>query len=276
MHAWVTRRGSTPFLPHLHAGRAPLSCRPGVGRRRPHHPGAGRAATYTPAAGLQLTLALVELARWCQARNDDVVEMGPWQERDTEAALVARCRAGDPAAFDTLVTAYSSMVYNVAYRQLGDREEALDLSQEVFLRVYRKLDSFRGESTFKTWVFRIVVNLAKNRQKWWKARRKDRTVSLDAPASPADDEGTGPTAADRLADGRPDPEAVARNRDLEARVLSGMEKLSSEHRQILVLRDIEDLSYEEIAQALELSEGTVKSRISRARLQLREVLGGRL
>lgn len=195
-------------------------------------------------------------------------------QAEEEAALVSRSRAGDAEAFDALVTAYSGLVYNVALRQLGDREEALDLSQEVFLRVYRNLASFRGESSFKTWIYRIVINMGKNRQKWWRARRRDQTVPLERPATRADEEGLAPV--DTLVDDRNDPERDARNRDLSRLVAEGLEGLSMEHRQILVLRDMEDLSYEEIASVLSISEGTVKSRISRARQQLKDIMRGKL
>lgn len=204
----------------------------------------------------------------------DVDQAGRAQ-RTEEQALVARCLAGDAAAFDDLVEMHGAMVYNLAYRQLGDRDEALDLSQEVFLRVYKSLSSFRGESSLKTWIFRIVINLSRNRQKWWRARRRDQTVSLDAPEEHGDASG-GATRADRLSDGRKGPEEHAENRDLQRLVSQAMEELSFEHRQILVLRDMEDLSYDEIAAVLGMSEGTVKSRLSRARAQLKQVLQGRI
>jgi len=193
---------------------------------------------------------------------------------DQEKSLVSRCLAGDTGAFDELVTAYGGMVYNLAYRQLGDREEALDLSQEVFLRIHRKLDSFRGDSSLKTWIFRIVLNMAYNRQKFWKVRHRQQTVSLDAPLDP--DAGDGPSGAERLADSRHDPEREAKNQDLKRLVEEGLAELSFEHRRVLVLRDIEELSYEEIGSLLELNEGTVKSRISRARSALKEILAARL
>ena len=193
--------------------------------------------------------------------------------RADDRALVDRCLAGDATAFDELVSLYGGMVFNLAYRQLGDREEALDLSQDVFLRVHRKLSSFRGDSALKTWIFRIVINLAHNRHKSWKSRRRDRTMSLESSLGAEDD---GPTLGDRLPDERHDPERAAHTTDTKRLIEDGLLELSTDHREILVLRDIEELSYDEVAGILDVSIGTVKSRISRARARLKEVLDRKL
>lgn len=204
-----------------------------------------------------------------------VDEPGRALSTDQERSLVSRCLSGDAGAFDELVSSFGGMVFNLAYRQLGDREEALDLSQEIFLRIHRKLDSFRGDSSLKTWIFRIVLNMAYNRQKFWKVRHRSRTVSLDAPLDPTGEHEASP-ASERIADARQDPERDVRNQDLKRLVEEGLAELSFEHRRILVLRDIEELSYEEIGGLLELNEGTVKSRISRARSALKEILAARM
>lgn len=213
---------------------------------------------------------------WIFLGDAEVVMTDSPLSPEDERALVSRCAAGDAEAFDLLVSSFGGMIYNVAYRQLGDRDEALDLSQDVFIRVYRKIGTFRGDSSLKTWLFRIALNLSRNRQKWWRVRRRDKTVSIDArgPAGGGGDEGL--SILDRLPDERHDPERAARSGDAARIVAEGLERLSFDHRQILVLRDIEELAYEEIAEILGISEGTVKSRISRARTQLKEVLAGRL
>ena len=174
---------------------------------------------------------------------------------------------GREAAFEELVREHQDMVFHLGLRLLGDRAEAEDLSQEVFLKVYRALDRFRGESSLKTWIYKIVVNSARNRMKWWRRRFKSRTLSLDD-----DKGGERRSLSEVIEDPDPDPERLLRSSEIRRRVLEGLTKLSHDHREILVLRDLEDLSYEEIAQALDLNEGTVKSRIARARLEMREML----
>ncbi|MFN7972353.1 MAG: sigma-70 family RNA polymerase sigma factor [Acidobacteriota bacterium] len=190
-------------------------------------------------------------------------------QAEEEAALVSRSRAGDAEAFDALVTAYSGLVYNVALRQLGDREEApLDLSQEVFLRVYRNLASFRGESSFKTWIYRIVINMGKNRQKWWRARRRDQTVPLERPATRADEEGLAPV--DTLVDDRNGSRArCAEPRSVAARSRRSRGSLDGTPPDPGAARHGGPVVRGDRRACWSISEGTVKSRISCARQRSR-------
>ena len=185
-----------------------------------------------------------------------------------EAGLVAQCRAGDGDAFERLVLIHERLVFNLALRLLGDPEEARDVAQDVFLQVYRTLDRFEGRSSLRTWIFRIVVNYCRNRQRFWRRRRRDRSLGLDD--LPPSDEA-------RLATGEPDdPHAVLARRERAARVQAALLRLSFDHRAVLLLRAVEGLSCEEIGGTLGLPEGTVKSRLARARDALRGLLEGEL
>jgi RNA polymerase sigma-70 factor (ECF subfamily) len=178
-----------------------------------------------------------------------------------ERGLVEQCRRGDAQAFARLVALHEGMVYNLAARLLGDGEEARDLSQEVFLQVYRTLERFEGRSTLKTWIYRIVVNHCRNRQRWWHRRRRAASVPLDA-LRPADEP--------RLPDGGPQEQLERRER--ACAVQEALLRLSFDHRAILLLREVEGLSCRQLAEALGIAEGTVKSRLSRARDELRQRL----
>lgn len=178
-----------------------------------------------------------------------------------EADLVRRCAAGDQVACADLVTTHERMVYQLSYHLLGSREEALDLSQEVFLRVFRTLATFRGQSSLRTWIYRIVINQARNRQRWWRRRRQGDQVSLDQHLQvhgelPQRNESAGP---DRM---------LAR-KQAAARLWAAMERLPFDQRTAIVLREFDGLSYEEIAFSLDVAVGTVKSRLTRARQALR-------
>ena len=183
-----------------------------------------------------------------------------------DGGLVELCRRGDTQAFARLVGLHERMVYNLAARLLGDPEEAKDLAQEVFLQVYRTIGRFEGRSSLKTWIYRIVVNQCRNRQRWWRRRRKDRSCPIEA-LSPADEA--------RLAEQGPradSPEERLARRERSRAVQSALLRLSFEHRAVLLLREVEELSCDEIAGTLGLPAGTVKSRLSRARDALRSAL----
>jgi len=184
-----------------------------------------------------------------------------------ERGLLERCRSGDPQAFARLVALHEGMVFNLAARLLGDPEEAKDASQDVFLQVFRTLSRFEGRSSLRTWIFRIVVNQCRNRQRWWRRRRKDRSCPIEdlTPAQearlPAGSQGESPYERAR--------------RGEEARqVQAALLRLSFDHRVILLLREVEGLSCEQVAGALRVPEGTVKSRLARARDALRRELVG--
>jgi len=174
--------------------------------------------------------------------------------------------------FDALFDRYHSLVFHLAYRVLGDREEALDVCQEVFLTVYRKLSRFRGDSSLKTWIYRIAVNRAANRCRWWNRLRRRGTVSLEQHLS---NEGRG-GLVESLESGDASPEESLLKREERDQLERSLAKLPVKQRVALVLRDIEGLPYEQISVLLEVSPGTVKSRIARGREELKRRLNGAL
>ena len=189
-----------------------------------------------------------------------------WSEVDTrEAALIERCTSGDESACAELVAAHQRMVYALALHLLGDRDEALDLSQEVFLRVFRTLSSFRGHSALRTWIYRIVVNQARNRQRWWRRRHRASQVSLDDHLQQCGELESNSVAL---------PDRLLASKETASRIWQALERLPFDQRTALVLREIDGLRYEEIAYSLGVAVGTVKSRLTRARQALRaELLG---
>lgn len=176
-----------------------------------------------------------------------------------DVALVERHRAGDLQAFDEVYERFGEMVYNLAVRLAGNREEAADLTQEIFLRIFRHLGSFGGRSTLKTWVFRIAINHCRDRL----SRRHPAMQSIDV------ENGEGGVA---LADPARGPEALAVAADEGRRVAAGLTRIPPVFREAVVLRDLEGLSYDEIAEVLGVRVGTVRSRIARGRDQLRILL----
>ncbi|MBA3322419.1 MAG: sigma-70 family RNA polymerase sigma factor [Pyrinomonadaceae bacterium] len=190
-----------------------------------------------------------------------------------EVQFIDRLRAHDAAAFEHLVNDHTSEIYALLYRLTEDAEEARDLTQETFLQAFRHISHFRGDADLRTWLYRIAVNQARNRWRWWKRRRRNVTVSLDAPLDGADELSLG----SRLADERgPSPEQQTLARERERAIMSALRSLARPYREAIVLRDVEGLSYEEVAAALDISVGTVKSRLSRGRLELRKRLEGSL
>ncbi len=189
-----------------------------------------------------------------------------------DTQLIDRLRAGEPAAFDHLVRERAGDVYALLYRLTEDREEARDLTQETFLRAFQNIDRFRGDADLKTWLYRIAVNQARNRWRWWKRRRRDATVSLDASVGEQDQ----PLSARLRAGSASNPELETLAHEREQALRAALRALSRSYREAVILRDVEGLSYEEIAATLEISVGTVKSRLSRGRLELRRRLGSSL
>ena len=178
-----------------------------------------------------------------------------------EAALIQRCAARDEEACAELVSEHQRMVYQLSLNLLGDHNEALDLSQEVFLRVFRTIHNFRGHSALRTWIYRIVVNQARNRQRWWRRRRKSQQVSLDDHIR---DHGELPEKNDGVS-----PDRMLGRKELAEQIRTALEDLPFDQRTALVLREIDGLSYEEIGYSLGIAVGTVKSRLARARESLR-------
>lgn len=191
-----------------------------------------------------------------------------------EDQFLERLKSGETAAFDRMVEERHGDIYALLYRLTEDAEEARDLTQETFLQAFRHIAAFRGDADLRTWLYRIAVNQARNRWRWWKRRRRDRTVSLDEPVSDANDSPLSARLAD--ADAGTDPEQMTLARERERALLAALGTLSSAYREVIVLRDIEGLSYEEVAHALEINVGTVKSRLSRGRIELRRRLEGSL
>jgi len=195
-------------------------------------------------------------------RSDALVADAP------ESGLIELCRQGDPRAFARLVALHERMVFNLSARLLGDVEEAKDLSQEVFLQVYRTIQRFEGRSSLKTWIYRIVVNQCHNRQRWWRRRKKDQSRPLeDLTAHEEEALSTKGASSGPFED-------LAR-REQARRVQAGLAEISFDQRAILVLREVEGMSCEEIGTALHLPIGTVKSRLARGREALRQVLVGK-
>ena len=181
-----------------------------------------------------------------------------------EAALIQRCAARDEDACAELVTEHQRMVYQLSLNLLGDHNEALDLSQEVFLRVFRTLPRFRGQSTLRTWIYRIVVNQARNRQRFWRRRHRAQQVSLDEHIR-----AHGDLAAPENGGA---PDRLLGQKQLAERIRTALDHLPFDQKTALVLREIDGLSYEEIGFSLGIAVGTVKSRLARAREGLRAQL----
>lgn len=177
-----------------------------------------------------------------------------------EAALVQRCASGDELACAELVGEHQRMVVQLAVNLLGDRDEALDLSQEVFLRVFRTIHSFRGQSSLRTWIYRIAVNQARNRHRFWRRRHRADQVSLDQHIA---------VHGEFLSGGESGPDRMLAQKQLAQQLELALDHLPFDQRTAIVLREIDGLSYEEIAYSLGVAVGTVKSRLTRARQALR-------
>ncbi|MFN2597946.1 MAG: sigma-70 family RNA polymerase sigma factor [Pyrinomonadaceae bacterium] len=220
---------------------------------------------------------LVSFVEQVALRADVEVEVASSAARDgarshAETQFLELLRAGDAEAFNRLVTERTGDVYALLYRLTEDAEEARDLTQETFLQAFRSIAHFRGDADLRTWLYRIAVNQARNRWRWWRRRRKSVTFSLDEPARDSDQ----PLAA-RLRDERArDPERQTLAHERESAIVAALQTLARPYREAVVLRDIEGMSYEEVAVALQISVGTVKSRLSRGRAELRRKLEGLL
>ena len=189
-----------------------------------------------------------------------------WSDIDSrEAALIERCTSGDELACADLVAAHQRMVYGLAFNLLNDRDEALEVSQEVFLRVFRTLPQFRGQSALRTWIYRIVVNQVRNRQRWWRRRHRSDVISLEEHLR---NYGDVESKRDVL------PDRLLASKEAAQRIWDAMDRLPFDQRTALVLREVDGLKYEEIAYSLDVAVGTVKSRLTRALQALRaELLG---
>ncbi len=189
--------------------------------------------------------------------------------REDESALLAGLRAGTESAYETLISRFEQPVFNVVSRLMDDPGDAADVVQEVFLKVFRNVGSFRGESSLKTWMYRIAVNEARNHRRWF-SRHRRQEVGLDA--EPGETRGY----QDWLPDPGRSPFEATLDHETHALIEEALGKVNPKFRAALVLRELEGLSYEEISEILDISLGTVKSRILRGRDALRKHLAGRL
>ena len=167
-----------------------------------------------------------------------------------------------------MVRLHQHKVFNVVYRVVGDRAEAEEIAQEVFIAVFKHIDSFRGDAKFSTWLYRIAMNRAKNRVKYLarRARRKHQDI---------DDTPEGDVHDNSLGGGMDRPDSEALGHELEGIIQDGLAALSEDHRTVIVLRDVEHMTYADIAAVVDLAEGTVKSRLYRARVALKEYVESR-
>jgi RNA polymerase sigma-70 factor (ECF subfamily) len=193
-------------------------------------------------------------------------------DEDAERRFIDRLKKRDERAFNDLVQLYERRVFRVVLRMLGRRDEAEDLVQEVFVQIFKSVDTFRGDSKLSTWVYRIAINLCKNRAKYLYRRRSDAQDQFDGESERhAGGDASGLTAGEVA-----DPDQVLQGHQLERILKLAMAELEPDFLEVLVLRDVEDLTYEEIMEITGLVEGTVKSRIHRARALLKEKVSRRL
>lgn len=183
-----------------------------------------------------------------------------------DAVLVSQCRGGDAAAVERLIIKYQDRIYNVILKICGNRDDAAELTQETFVKFIEKIDTFQGKSAFYTWLFRIAVNMTFN---YCKRRVKLGMHSLDA-ATDAD--GAAQLKSFLADEDDMDPAALAQKKEVGKLIMESLGRLDEDHRAVLVLRDIEGMAYAEIAETLDIELGTVKSRLSRARTKMREIL----
>jgi len=191
------------------------------------------------------------------------------QEVALDRLLVARFKKGDQSAFDEMVSRYWGRIYAMVNQLLRNTQDAEEVTQDAFIRAHRGLENFRGDSAFSTWLYQIATNLARNRYWYWWRRKRDKSISIDQPIGSEGDM----TLADVLPAQVETPDDITVTQEFVDHIAIGMEKLSAKHREVLGLRNIKNMTYEEIAQVLEVSLGTVKSRIARARDSLRSKLG---
>ena len=190
-----------------------------------------------------------------------------------EDPFIEKLKRGDAAAFEKLVNERSGEIYGLLYRLTENGEEARDLTQETFLRAFQSINHFRGESDLRTWIYRIAINQARNRWRWWRRRRREATVSIDEPEIGGGRLGLVATLKSPTAR---DPEQHTLQNERERALQKALSGLRRIYREAVVLRDIEGFAYEEIANTLNISVGTVKSRLARGRQELRRKLEGSL
>jgi RNA polymerase sigma-70 factor (ECF subfamily) len=188
--------------------------------------------------------------------------------RAEEASIVAELKAGSEEAYNWLIAHYHQPIYSLVYRIVNDPADAADTTQEVFLKVFRGMKRFNGESSLKTWLYRIAIHEASNQRRWW-FRHKSKESSM---AAQEDEDGNSYGLCDTLADQGESPFELLAHEEIRARVEEELRQVPEPYRTVVLLRDIEGLSYEEIAEVLQVSLGTVKSRLIRGRDALKKRL----
>src|SRR5271154_3975853 len=187
-----------------------------------------------------------------------------------DAALIADLKAGSEEAFGILIAQYHQPLYSLIARSLNDPADAADITQEVFIKVFRSIRGFHGEASLRTWLYRIALHEASNQRRWW-SRHKRQEVTIDSPSHSDDGEETF-TLADMLIDEHGSPFDHAAQAEARARVEAALRQVPESFRTVVVLREIEGMAYEEIAEILQVNLGTVKSRLTRGRSTLRTLL----
>ncbi len=190
-------------------------------------------------------------------------------ETESDQLALDRARNGDAGAYNELVLKYQGRIFSKVFSMLRNRQDAEEITQDTFIRAYRVLSSFRGTANFSSWIYQIGINLAHNRYWYWRRRKRNESMSLDANIG----EDMGATLHDIIADNAQGPGGEVDQNEFVKKVAECMEQLKPEHAHILTMRNVQNMSYEEIAEELGLSIGTVKSRINRARESLRDLMG---
>ena len=182
--------------------------------------------------------------------------------------VIEGCKAGDRKAFEKIVLFYQKRVFNYAYRMVGNMEEAKELAQEVFVSVFESIKSLRDDAKFEGWLKQITVNHCRNRWKYLKRRHYFNTDSMDDPIETEDGEVT-----KSFADPSDTPDTAYEKKMVQEWIQKGLLRLKEDQRELIVLRHLQELSYDEMGKCLNLPEGTVKSKLHRARMDLKEILG---
>jgi RNA polymerase sigma-70 factor (ECF subfamily) len=189
----------------------------------------------------------------------------PFEDEDND--VVSSCRKGDTAAFETLVNKYQKKMLNIAYRITGNYEDACEIVQDAFVSAYKGIKEFQGRAKFSTWLYTITVNLSRNRLKQMKTEMNQKAYSLDDPVF-ADEE----TLNFEPPSGEPTALEMLEKKDIQQKVQECINSLDSDFRAVVVLRDIQGFSYDEVSVILDVAEGTVKSRLFRAREMIKNCL----
>ena len=190
-----------------------------------------------------------------------------------DAALVAALKAGSEEAFGILIAQYSRPLYSLIARSLHDPADAADITQEVFIKVFRSIGSFHGDASLRTWLYRIALREASNQRRWW-SRHKRQEITIDAPGDSTEGERSddGMSLSGLLMDGSGSPYDHAAQAEMKLRVEVALQQLPEAFRTVVILREMEGFGYDEIAEILDVPAGTVKSRLTRGRAALKQIL----